>query len=131
MSLQVKCEKGYYCTGGVRKKCPPGTFGLIEGAIHEIDASQPCNEGYFCPSPVGAPNVDEISQNACGACHLYCPRQSYTPLNVDTGYYSIGGDTVMVRTSQEICPVGHFCVHGVKYKCAAGKFGNATGLISR
>ena len=30
-SVEVPCEPGYYCNGGVKNACPPGTFGWRYG----------------------------------------------------------------------------------------------------
>lgn len=126
---QIKCEKGYFCRFGSRNQCPPGTYGWVEGASFQVDACKVCNEGYYCPSPRGSPSVGERSQKPCGSSQVYCPKQSGKPLTVDVGYYSVGGPSEMFRSSQEICPKGHYCINGVIHKCAAGRYGDSNGLI--
>lgn len=41
---QVICEPGFYCVGGVRRPCPPGTFGNSSG-LWEPSCSGPCDPG--------------------------------------------------------------------------------------
>ena len=120
--LQLKCEKGYFCLEGLRNQCPPGTYGQIEGASLLATACKPCAEGHYCPSPWGSPRP-------CGSEQVYCPEQSWKPLVVDVAFYSIGGESAF-RTSQEVCPKGHYCINGAKYRCAAGRYGNSTGPIT-
>lgn len=44
--LQVECEPGHYCTGGVRVPCPPGYFGSSSG-LKTPSCSGPCAAGAF------------------------------------------------------------------------------------
>lgn len=43
-----RCEKGHYCTNGVKFPCPAGSFGSsLEETSHLC--SGPCPAGFFCP----------------------------------------------------------------------------------
>lgn len=45
-SAQKLCEKGAFCTGGVKKRCPAGVYGNSEG-LQTAACSAPCPAGYF------------------------------------------------------------------------------------
>jgi len=128
---QILCEKGYFCRSGVKKQCPPGSYGWVNGASAEDDACKLCKEGYYCPSPQGSPSVGNTSQKPCGSSRVFCPKQSGEALIVDVGFYSVGGDSEMFRVAQEICPKGHYCIDGVIHKCSGGRYGDTQGLIDR
>ena len=43
-SSQIICELGHYCVGGVKTKCPPGTYGDTTG-LSTIACSGHCDAG--------------------------------------------------------------------------------------
>lgn len=69
---------------------------------------------------------------------MYCPSGSSEPLDIEVGYYGIGGEFAETeegleahnfRTGQELCPPGFYCELGMKYPCPAGTYGDSTGLV--
>jgi hypothetical protein len=51
---QASCEKGHYCTGGLSKKCPAGTYGDTI-RLSTSACSGLCNRGYYCPAGSSSP----------------------------------------------------------------------------
>ena len=131
---QVMCEIGYYCRGGVKYSCPPGTYGTIQGA-HDASQCQECEAGYYCTSHPGPPTTKE-TRIACGKEDIFCPAGSVHPRQVDAGYYSIdeysqdmeGNGT---RTAQVIAPRGWYALDGIRRPCPAGTYGDTPGLATR
>jgi hypothetical protein len=55
----------------------------------------------------------------CGNVTVYCPAGHPTRLLVPPGEYAIGLN-VTVNNATLPCPVGHYCIDGVKAPCAGG-----------
>jgi hypothetical protein len=139
-SAEVPCEPGYYCTGGIKYPCPPGTFGWRYG-LSTMQCSGECAPGYYCPSYLrvqadavpstvwpGRPHTTATDYE-CGDVELFCPRGSPYPRIVGGGNYSVGGNTHnRTRSGQEICPPGSYCVGAVSILCPPGRYGNRAGL---
>ncbi len=53
-------------------------------------------------------------------------------LSVGRGNFTLPEDAVSVstRVRQAECPIGYFCVEGLRYACIAGRYGNTTGLAT-
>ena len=64
----------------------------------------------------------------CGGDDVFCPTGSAAPVAVDVGYFSQGD--LGQRSSQQICPLGKYCVQGVAADCPAGRYGDTPGLSS-
>mmetsp|Transcript_22127 Transcript_22127/g.33207 ORF Transcript_22127/g.33207 Transcript_22127/m.33207 type:complete len:730 (-) Transcript_22127:1298-3487(-) len=128
MDSQIVCERGYICSQGIKKQCPPGTFGWQYGAFNETLHCFPCKAGYFCS---GDPPATNATENKCGGAEFYCPEGSKIPRYVSPGYYSIGGIDDKTRTSERICDLGHYCTGGKKFACDKGKFGDTHGLKTK
>ncbi|CAN0073404.1 unnamed protein product, partial [Phaeothamnion confervicola] len=47
-TAQVRCERGYFCDGGIRYPCAPGRFGSSTG-LTTPDCSGFCPAGFACP----------------------------------------------------------------------------------
>ncbi|KAL7555220.1 hypothetical protein ACHAWF_018965 [Thalassiosira exigua] len=132
--VQLECEIGFYCKGGVKYNCPAGTFGVMTGAQDESDC-EPCQAGYYCPSHPGPPTKSE-TQVPCGDAFLFCPEGSSEPLNVEMGHYSItesaeskeSMDSSHLRTAQVLCEPGFYCENGIKRPCPRGTYGRSPGL---
>ena len=111
------CPSGWYCVAGVATRCPAGRFGCAD---RQSDArcNGPCTAGFFCPSGSSSsqPFACGNSSAAPDAAAWYCPEGSSEPLPVLQGYFSEGSsvDTPHQRSSQTRCPIGSFCVLGVK-----------------
>ena len=125
------CEPGYYCTEDYEKVlCPPGTYGSDEG-LYSDDCSGLCAAGFYCPE-----GSTSNTQFPCGNDSVYCPEGSASPTAVDTGYYSVDGSyhadgwDNRTRTSQLLCPQGHFCVDGVRRGCPPGTYSAEFGATS-
>jgi len=48
-SAEIACEPGWWCSGGLKKPCPPGTFGWRYG-LNSSYCSGKCSAGFYCPS---------------------------------------------------------------------------------
>jgi hypothetical protein len=123
------CEPGHYCSDGVRRPCPPRTYGNTS-LLTDSSCSGVCPAGFFCPTGTISP-----FSNPCGDATVYCPEGSHTPIEVPTGYYSVNDmnnadsdllDDRHIKTRSAIlpCPFGTFCLDGIKYACPAGHYGN-------
>lgn len=65
----------------------------------------------------------------CGDVNFYCPRGSFFPTPVTSGFYSIGGNPDnQTRRDQAICPLGSYCEHAIPRLCPKGRYGNQEGL---
>ena len=81
--------------------------------------------GYFCP--VGTSAL--LPSLQCATPSQYCPTGTTTPVNTSVGYYVLSTSTLTnLFYNQTLCEPGRYCVGGVAYPCAAGYFGNASGL---
>ena len=80
-----------------------------------------CPAGYQCPCG--------LSPRRCDNPALYCPAASAAASLTAPGYVSAAaldaaGNTIYV--SQSICPLGSWCLGGIKTPCAPGTFGTLT-----
>ena len=81
-----------------------------------------CTEGYYCS---GGAMMD------CGV-GFYCPAGSSDPIPVPYGYISLPFDVpLFLRFAISICPLGSYCISGVRSFCPAGFFGDSYGLFSK
>ena len=121
------CDVGHFCPEGSTSKreqpCPSGRYGDSTG-LKDARCSGPCEAGYTC-----GPRSVTSREQTCGEVYHYCPRGSGERRDVSLGSYTTGNDEY-TRTSQKECETGHYCIRGVKYICAAGKYGNSTGLYT-
>lgn len=99
-SSERPCEVGFYCAGGIKKKCPPG---------------------YQCPAP------GLSSALPCGSSKVFCEGGTINPTQVRAGYFSVGG-TNTTRKSEQIAPMGYYADDGLLLQCPAGHFGSTEGL---
>ena len=121
------CNVGEFCVNGTRSKCPAGTFGSSCG-LTSSTCSGPIAAGYYgglgetSPRPAGT---------KCGSAAVICPQGSASPTAASAGHFSIPESAdPETRSGQELCPVGHYCVDGLKLVCPAGTFGATTGLTT-
>ena len=146
-SAEIPCEPGYYCVGGIKYACPPGTFGWNAG-LATPQCSGPCAAGYYCPSTLkpeetpaapqpplyelnwpGKPHLHAAGLGfECGDVSLYCPAGSPYPRVVRDGYYTTGvdmergGRVNTTRSGQRICPRGNYCLKGIAYNCPKSRY---------
>ncbi len=122
-----------------------------DGSIH-TDCSF-CPHGYYCPRSSNFLLITDDSQNnhgnnsvdnvtnktittpistpmPCGSPTTYCPTNSTKPIQVQKGYYSIGGKGPNTRTDQIIAPAGYYAFEGQLFKCPPRTYGNTSGLSS-
>lgn len=99
---QKICEVGYFCVGGLKQPCPPGTYGATPG-LSTTACSGPCPAGYYCPigtanatlyrCPAGTYGATTgLSTSACtGVCSpgYYCPEASTSPTQLECGTVSL------------------------------------------
>jgi hypothetical protein len=148
---QHVCPRGHFCTGGVRYKCPAGTYGYTHG-LSTSGCSGACAGGHYCPAA-----STSAQQKPCGGAHTYCPPGSPEPIAVSAGYftapYAFADHTsplplsvargVVERYTQSTgshsnsshlhgaqykCPRGSYCRAGVVHYCTAGVYGSAEGM---
>ncbi len=144
---QKLCEVGHWCHDGIREACPRGRYGSTTG-LHSILCSGPCKPGYICP--VGSYQKDQLEcgHNQPYPSSVFCPSGdndvtfvdkkspantgSWKYVEVDTGYYSIGGEGITNKTrfAQRPCEPGHYCDKGIKIRCPAGRYGKTWKLDS-
>ncbi|OQR95945.1 hypothetical protein THRCLA_22041 [Thraustotheca clavata] len=123
LSSQKACEPGYYCTGGIRTLCPPGTFGNDFG-LSSASCSGLCAPGYFCPAGSKISTAHE-----CGDPGVFCPQGSSQPQKISKGNCGQGLSST-TQSSQSIAPAGSFAFEGQCYLCPGGTCGSEVGLIS-
>ena len=119
------CDVGHFCPPGSTSKkeqpCPSGRYGNARG-LTNAQCSGPCEAGYTC-----RPRSTTSREQPCGEVYHYCPQGSGERRDVSIGSYTIGNDEY-TRIGQIECETGYYCIKGLKYQCAAGKYGNSTGL---
>jgi hypothetical protein len=117
-------------------QCPGGSFGRYE-RTSDVNSCEECRAGYYCPSYPNGPTTEDTMM-PCGESFLYCPPGSAFPRGIDVGYYGISpgyegadesDDTMMNRVAQVICPPGHYCEAGFRYKCRPGTYGEVEGKL--
>jgi hypothetical protein len=113
-NASLPCAAGHYCSLGVQRECPAGTFGCSIRLKTRL-CSGNCSAGYFCPQGSMVPNPVPCGAGAPSSAPaaVYCPAGSAEPANVSSGFFTVGGlpDT---RSGQQLCPSGAFCVLGVQ-----------------
>ena len=67
-SSVLLCPPGYYCRAGLRRPCPPGTYGATSG-LTGPDCSGRCAAGHYCP--LGSMRATEFK----------CPAGRYGAIN--------------------------------------------------
>ena len=116
----TKCPPGNYCNDGVKRSCPPGTFGSDESLTTHA-CSGPCPAGYFCP-------LGTTNPIPCGTGN-YCPLGSPAPFKISVGYYGLSDiDAISNSQAQRICDPGHYCRNGSRFVCPGGTYGGTSGL---
>lgn len=100
-----------------------------------------CEAGYYCPIK------DGINQAIpCGLTPKhYCPVNHSHPLPTSLGYYATGFEapkrTMTTQsfesrydlggfTSQTICPLGSYCIDGLKNPCPGGRYGISLAMTN-
>lgn len=112
---QLICEPGYYCIYGMKYICPPGRYGSEQMEAKE-SCSGLCKGGYYCNA-----GSTTDTQFLCGNSSWYCPIGSFQPTLVPPGYYSIGYSSTTAFSIKQ-CPPGFYCLDGIQYICAAGRY---------
>lgn len=155
---QFPCERGFYCSLGVRYPCPGGRFGSNDMEIN-AQCTGTCASGFYCP--LASTNS---TARLCGDASVYCPAGSTVPTPVVPGSYSIRTSLVpkaqlavvmaseltmtplsvevtahralnasaneVIRDAQAQCEAGFYCVNGKKFICPAGRYGDQRGETS-
>ena len=125
------CEQGFYCVNGIRIPCPAGSYGDTV-RLPNSTCSGYCSAGYYC----GLGSISSTSKS-CGSENHFCPLGSAAPTIVPIGYYSVDingatpASTYNIRVAAVICPLGHYCVDGVKHACKGGTYGESEGLHTK
>ncbi len=130
---KILCPRGYYCSKGVKNKCPAGSFGQTMG-LGDERCDGKCLPGFYCPS-----GSVSNKQRPCGDRTKFCPLGSKVPRAVISGFYTYNnslveyGDAQLQSSTmswQKKCEIGYYCEGGVKYQCPAGTFGHTEGMSS-
>ena len=108
----LHCPVSQYCVQGTAYPCPAGRFGCATG-LGTPASNGPCAAGSYCPT--ASSNNKMFS---CGNASVYCPEGSPAPQPVDVGYYSYGGLAGYIASAQAPCPMGFYCIDGVKVSLA-------------
>ena len=98
-SAQKICESGHFCKNGVKRSCPAGTYGEMEG-LSTFECSGICAAGYYCP-----PASTSAQERQCGAADFWCPDGSALPTHAAEGFYTMPPEDVVVvhRSSASTC----------------------------
>ena len=145
-TAQRLCEPGRYCgpmnglsdalPGGVRRDCPPGTYGSQSG-LATVQCSGSCPKGHYCP-------LRTIKPTNCPAGRYGTVADASRVRNVTWTGDSVIELNDQVRNIQLInvghddarcsgpCALGHYCPASStvanQIQCPAGRYGNVTGL---
>lgn len=158
MAAQSLCERGFYCNQGVKKACPAGTYGDMDGLslenmrvidtevldVTRDDDTYAVVTAITTATPSSSPTTASVVNtsvvyNENAWCSGYCARGFYCPLN-STSPYQVPcpagryGNRVGLKDAKcsGVCPLGHYCPSGsvIPQPCRSGIFGNRTGLTS-
>jgi hypothetical protein len=113
-----------YCSGDGRvSTCPGGVFGNASG-LSTAACSGVCRAGYYCPQ--GSTNATAFP---CGGVAFYCPPASPARVAVQQGFYSLPEDAAFqtTRTGEALCQPGEYCIAGMRYQCAPGRYSTDSG----
>ena len=114
---------GYTLPSFTCKPCPAGRFGNNSGLTTEY-CSGLCAAGHYCSA-----GSDTPFQHECGSDRVYCPEGSSYPVTAGAGRATVGA-SAKTRHTDELCPLGYYCEHGVRHQCSVGRYGAAQGLQS-
>ena len=102
------CKPGHECSLGYERPCPLGTYKISSSS----EPCLPCPEGKYC----GQVGLAIAGEGDC-ADGYYC----------DDGSNATRPHPFEVTDSKGICPLGHFCVGGVRAQCDLGSYQDQTG----
>ena len=127
---------------GCRANAPEANAGLPTAPGRVI-----CKAGFYCPSATH-------TSVPCGlTTRHYCPANQVHPLPTALGYYArdfvkpsytsstqaadLGSGMVHAVAdelggfaAQAVCPLGSYCIEGMRHACPAGRFGNVVGIVN-
>eukprot|EP00946_MAST-07B_sp_MAST-7B-sp1_P000727 g727.t1 len=104
--------------GGIRRECPPGTFGSISG-LETVACSGPCPAGFYCPKRTVVPT-------RCPAGRYGSPADANQVTNTSTTGAPWTGDNVAPLNDPR--NVVSYSIGLSNPSCSAGRYGNVTGL---
>mmetsp|Transcript_8264 Transcript_8264/g.9870 ORF Transcript_8264/g.9870 Transcript_8264/m.9870 type:complete len:365 (+) Transcript_8264:3-1097(+) len=132
-TAQIMCEPGYYCVGGVRRKCSAGHYGK-HWALTTPACDGKCAPGHYCPQA-----STSNTQVRCPAGRFGAPIENHTM--VSTHQIPTSNDLLNSEDQKEIseeddikthpglsrkmchgqCHAGYYCpegsTSGYAYKC--------------
>ena len=123
--VPTACAPGSFNDGVACIECAAGFWGDGTTSVAAgAECSGSCYPGFHC-----APASTSPDGEACGSAQYYCPYGRR--LAVGAGYYTTP-ETVgsASRTGAARCPVGYFCVDGLRARCEGGTYGETTGLAT-
>jgi hypothetical protein len=102
--------------------CPAGRYGSTTG-INSASCTGLCTAGYYCPA--GSSSATAVR---CGGNTVYCPPGAPAPVNVSVGHFSVG--TAGMRSDQQQCGPGTYCLDGVATPCPVATFSDTSGAVA-
>jgi len=112
----VDCERGYYCTGGVRQPCPAGKYGPSIRLTSQSGCLN-CNAGYFCDLGSISPNNDHCAPTSAPTptwTKYYCPTGAVTRQQVTgTDITTPTSAPTQNREGFTTCPQNSVCANGL------------------
>jgi hypothetical protein len=76
------------------------------------------------------PGSPSSQQYECGNANVFCPAASTNITYITRGYYTNLGANALVRQEEIICPLGSYCIGGIKTDCPMGSYANDTGMTA-
>ena len=129
LGVMTACVAGEYCKEGVKTSCTTAThycpaespgplavstghYSSPEGTNNPRVSQTKCEAGYFCVNGV---------RSKCGSAARFSKEGKNVCSDVQSGFYSTP-ETASAngRTGESVCPRGHFCIRGNKFKCPGG-----------
>ena len=125
LAAPTSCPPGSYLNGVECATCAAGFWGTGTTSFAAgPECSGACLPGYHC-----SPGSASPSAAPCGSAADYCPLGRR--LAVGAGYFTTPESAPStLRTGAERCPVGSYCVEGLRTLCAGGRYGETTGLAT-
>lgn len=124
------CERGHYCRDGRRESCAGGRYGVSEG-LSDPNCTGVCPMGFYCPPSSIYPTSRPCNPNNPKE---FCPEGSEHPSSVFKGYYAVNNTLLLGAgggfADQRICPMGSYCIDGLRFLCPAGRFGDILGSVN-
>ena len=109
------CDAGFYCSGGVRTKCPVGRYADTTG-VTDPQCVGTCDAGFFCPEGSASKQQEQCGSGSDPA-NFYCPAGTTQRLQVPNNFYSTPTNyPENQRSGIAACPRDYVCIKGKRYR---------------